>query len=646
MKWSWETVDPARSGSAGDLAKLFKNEGVKQPGHLSIGAPSVDATLIAREVIQNSWDAARELQHRLRASSKAAPPFHLEFRFRSLTDSSKRKFASAVGLSELSKRARSQDRATLGLDDFDCLDALSERTPLEVLEISEFGTTGMDGPFVGTRSKLYLALVSIGFTNKELGAGGSYGYGKAGLIRGSAIRTIVAYTCFSERSDDPAVTRRLMGMTYWGPHEIKGVMNTGFARFGHPLQSGAVVPFENDLADRRAEDLGMPLRSPDNTDQLGSTFLLIQPTVTPEDLCTAIERSWWPALTDQLFTIDIITSENDRLIPRPKKDPLLGTFIRSYELATVPQDNAVSQERSKSLKSAKVDGERRELGRLGLLANTEGSGWSYPIGSPTFGDEGGDEGFEQRSLVALTRGPRMVVEYLDVGRTMPFVRGTFVASDSMDDLLRQTEPKAHDSWDSAPSVDGIDPKGPKAASEIVRLIRYQVNDLRKALRPPTPVTGKVQLPVLESLFRGVLMGTPSTSDQTSAESEPLLISIDQILEPGDSTETICLTATVTVRLGALERDESFKAIELSIRCYFIEDGRSTDKCPLTISAPQGFREIKGRQMYEGNLGTDPAVFAIRSAPYDSDWTCRLEVVGSPKDESRTPAQIRPGTRAS
>ena len=54
----------------------------------------------------------------------------------------------------------------------------------------------MGGPFTGTKSKMYLALVSIGFTVKHSGAGGSYGYGKAGLIRGSAIDTVVAYSCF------------------------------------------------------------------------------------------------------------------------------------------------------------------------------------------------------------------------------------------------------------------------------------------------------------------------------------------------------------------------------------------------------------------------------------------------------------------
>ena len=78
----------------------------------------------------------------------------------------------------------------------------------------------------------YLALVSLGYTVKAPGAGGSYGYGKAGLIGASSTRTVIAYTCFKEREDDLGVTRRLLGMTYWGQHDVGGRSFTGFARLG------------------------------------------------------------------------------------------------------------------------------------------------------------------------------------------------------------------------------------------------------------------------------------------------------------------------------------------------------------------------------------------------------------------------------
>ena len=99
-KWYWEKTNPSRSSSSGDLSKLFKNESVKQPGVFSAGAPSADATLLAREVIQNSWDAAIEL----REDSDDAPPFENRFSFRSALAERKRHLIVRLGLGELAER--------------------------------------------------------------------------------------------------------------------------------------------------------------------------------------------------------------------------------------------------------------------------------------------------------------------------------------------------------------------------------------------------------------------------------------------------------------------------------------------------------------------------------------------------------------
>ena len=83
--WQWEEVDPQRSGSSGDVSKLFRNEGLKQPGILADGAPQPEATVLAREAIQNSWDAARALAKDLEAEDEDVPTFRIVFRFRTLT---------------------------------------------------------------------------------------------------------------------------------------------------------------------------------------------------------------------------------------------------------------------------------------------------------------------------------------------------------------------------------------------------------------------------------------------------------------------------------------------------------------------------------------------------------------------------------
>ena len=76
-RWLWEQTDPGRSGAAGDLAKLFRNDPVKEPGLLAEGAPPRSATVLAREVIQNAWDSAierRETYEHLRDQGLAATP--------------------------------------------------------------------------------------------------------------------------------------------------------------------------------------------------------------------------------------------------------------------------------------------------------------------------------------------------------------------------------------------------------------------------------------------------------------------------------------------------------------------------------------------------------------------------------------------
>src|SRR5690606_33922709 len=118
--------------------------------------------------------------------------FMLEFRFEELVGPEKMRFAEALDLRELSNRLGSVEkgRKHLGLQPTDCLDDLSSGdAPLRILRIVEHATTGMYGPWANARSRMYWALVSVGYTMKASGSGGSYGYGKAGLISGSKGRS-------------------------------------------------------------------------------------------------------------------------------------------------------------------------------------------------------------------------------------------------------------------------------------------------------------------------------------------------------------------------------------------------------------------------------------------------------------------------
>ncbi len=306
LKWCWDPVDANRPSVSGDLAKVFRNESVKAPGVFGHDKPADAAALLAREAIQNAWDAALEAREPL--PPEVILPFVIRFRFVTATGDRRDGLVSALGLRDLAARvAEVDDRPGLGLDTQDCLSTIEEGGGLRLLEIAESAGGGMHGPWEGKQSKLWLALCSSGYTNKPIGGGGSYGYGKAGLIRASAIRQVVAYTCHKERPEDPGVTRRLLGMTYWGDHSVDGCDFTGLAHFGRSDDARRILPWENDDADRVAMELGLARRAPEVPEQLGTTMLVTDPTVVAGDLNRAVERYWWPALmeADLQFHVEV-----------------------------------------------------------------------------------------------------------------------------------------------------------------------------------------------------------------------------------------------------------------------------------------------------------------------------------------------------
>lgn len=630
--WMWEEVDPSRSGAAGDLAKLFKNERVKQPAVFADGGISADATLMAREVLQNSWDAARELHREIIEDGGEPPEFGAVFEFVALEGDAKAQMVEALGLRELAARSRMSERRVLGLPETNALDHLDDATPLRLLKISESATTGMYGPFSGARSKLYLALVSIGVTMKDKGAGGSYGYGKAGLIRGSETRSVFAYTCFRERHDDPGITRRLLGMTYWGQHEDPTAAKsfTGFARFGDSTD-GTVVPFVNDEADAKARELGIDLRDSVRIEDCGTTFLVVDPSVGPEELRIAVERNWWPAIEGDQFTVEIRDADGSVMVPRPRKDPVLATFIRARELATTAQDAKVANEFRTQFQAF----EGRRLGSLGLVADLDD--WSYPRVAPV--DESEDEApsIRHRSLVALMRGPGMVVEYFEAGQQPPFVRGVFVADDEVDDLLTRTEPKAHDSWEAA-GGDDVDSDARKVAKTVLERVKRYVANFRKGLRPPTPRPEALRLPDLEALFRGVFSNEGSgTAPPPPGEREVSIRFFSQDLEPvAGEDERIRVRAVIGFQLPSGDAEAESRPVRLGIRYAFIEDDKAGERCPLEITAPSEFsRAEDDESTYVGRLGPEYARFSVLSAPYPADWSGRLVVTGAlvPADKS-------------
>ncbi|MGH7300520.1 MAG: hypothetical protein ACREJE_08920, partial [Candidatus Rokuibacteriota bacterium] len=127
--------------------------------------------------------------------------------------------------------------------------------------------------------------------------------------------------------------RRLLGVTYWGPHDLEGTNHPGIGTLSAG-EAGLIRPFENEDADEIARRIGLQPRTPAKPEDLGTTFLLIDTPLDPTDLVRAIERSWWPAIQEGDFIAQVVDVDGSTLTPRPMRDPVLHTFVDAWEIAT------------------------------------------------------------------------------------------------------------------------------------------------------------------------------------------------------------------------------------------------------------------------------------------------------------------------
>ncbi len=495
-----------------------------------------------------------------------------------------------------------------------------------------------------TTSKMILALLSVGMSEKDEGhqRGGSYGHGKAGLLSASATRTVVAYSCFQDDKEHPSgVTRRLYGMTYWKSHGLEGRRYLGFGHFGDQREN-LTFPFENSEADRVAQELGLEVRNPEDPDGLGTTFLLIEPVVTPEDLKLAVERNWWPALIqyDDLI-IDIVDQNEIDHSPAPKTDPDLKPYIRAFEIATQAEVATLVAGRERfsrpnDMKLVQFGKRPTAIGRLGLVSDPEG--WSFPP----------EDGTDHKSLVAMIRGPGMVTEYYECGPGHSRqIRGVFLADDSVDDLLKSTEPKQHDRWSETKGMGGVEDEAPEIARRVHGHTKTQVTSFRAALRPAPPPSGEYHLPewakLLNDLFRGGGKRPPPPPKP------PRLVHI----EPKGQQKThprsdgmLHMTAGCTFSLTDTAHKDRFKPLlkggQLHVRItaafQFDEDSRvgSSDdshcKLRLTNTISSSFtvaNAANGSLIIDGPIDDGGQDIEIKSDPYDPDYTGRIRFAVGP-----------------
>lgn len=606
--WLW--LKPDEYGGAGGNAatKLMK------------ASTFSAAELLCREVIQNSWDAAQKYRQ-----NDANHQFKMVFRFANLTNHDLEKQRRALGIDEIRSNIENSD---LGDVERETVKSgfVSTENEARVLYVEDFGAHGLSGhPQHNKKSHLYKALYAFGITSKDKGeaGGGSYGFGKSAFIRASKTHTVIAYTCFEPTIED-RVTRRLVGWSWWeghesttadGPEEHSGRAIYGV--FSTQDSSGAVhvEPYEDGAADSLALELGIEPREPGSAKRNGTTLMLLDPTVEPDDLLAAIERFWWPALVDNLLTISVIDYDGEEYHPKPRQNPELKPFIRAYELATSPADAKLPPTEFKDVVKSQIGHTAPTL--IGQVA-----GVALENDLDLLTDD------EFKPSVALIRGPRMVIQYLDSfqRRRVP-IRAAFVtAADNIkaDNLLKDTEPPAHDVWDDTAS-DDIAKDATSLATFVLKSIRSAVGKFANTMQPNIDTTNK-RINTFSKFF-GQLLG------DGGGDTPPVGTRFNVSLKYGKrglkiaSDQEIFYEAELEVTPGnqVFGETETDGELTMHISVNVLEDESKTgERIPVSVKV-NGESVTIGDDSQVTLAATEktPIKIFIRSNPYSHKWTTKL-----------------------
>lgn len=607
----------------GNITRLFNTGDSRPPACFGSiidrnDVAALSAVIFGREGIANCFDASRA---RLQGSGTLG----LDFRFGRHQGAASTRIWDLLGLDDLSDRIAEPGvtRSELGLGTDDCL-ASGPGADLRTLTVIERGGGGMPGALDHPDSVLARALISVGEAQSSVGAAGSYGYGKAAVAQASKVRVVVAYTCSTPVGID-RVTRRLVGVAYWGNHRVGTSQFTGWGLLGD-RHGTTVAAHEDEAADTLAEALGLPVRRPGIADDLGTTFLLIDPAFDATMLKGAIELFWWPILQRTRpveLAVTITTEAGVVVTPDVGRDhPVLDQFIEAFH------------EAERTRESGEEVLEERRVVRSGQAGIT-----SLAVRKP--------ESPVNQSLVALMRSPLMVVGYSRTPSANPPVVGVFVSHDSTNEHLRRVEPPEHDKWQQQ-NVGGLNAS--KADLDMARTAKAEREQSVLALRAPDPepvygidafakhfpaVDVKVAKPrpprptrnVKQRLVRVHLVHESGAElieierPTRSAESDGRLVASGEVkffLDPERARRVKRRVLDATVTIGAAFAEDGSSKIE-----YWpanVEQRIRGDEEPFRqVSAPGEFPV-----RFEGRFTVGlPVFFQVRSDPYPSDWTLEM-----------------------
>ena len=609
--------------------------------------PPTSAEIFSREYIQNSWDS---IQRKATTLGEEGTRASISFHFVQLEGADARHFFEHFGLSDHKQRLASMEdteRKGNRLDKtfLECEQVEDIRLLVAVESLAE----GMAGKWDSgdlkefPLSKMRIALLqSVTDKDDAGGTGGSWGEGKKAIAAASRLRILGTYTCHpQDLSHDPGITRRFMGITYWRQHTGPTHRHRGLGLLGSLAGAGVensrlrgFEPLTNNLADAFVEELGVPnfsVRDPTKIEDHGTSYLIVDPAFSAQDLASAIARNWWPLLETHQVEIRVADFNGEPVPIEPRAIPELSPFIRAFDIT---RGTAASNEGS-DLQTTVRHG-AINVGALAIVSDVTENGWSYEELANGNAD-----------LIALIRND-MVIAYERFPRQQirkpPYVRGALVVTREGDasEMLKMTEGHLHNSWKTDPQDVG-NAENAKLAEAVLGDLATRVRELRRKIST-TEITADFRLRAFQTIFSGKGPSRGSTSKQKvpaqRRDYEIKHASKATREYASDNPASLRVTCSATIAIRA-DHEATHLRVEIDLGWKVLEEAAAirdeTLQDPDVIQAPEGFKQDSDRpNVYEGTLTKEPVNFSWRSRFFPDDWAVAPDPqVRSPKGTDGT-----------
>lgn len=393
-----------------------------------LGTPNISpADVLVRETAQNSWDAGLQ----------PVTDFCINLRY--------------LGRSAV---AVLRDKVLVGEAPIAGLRSLLRSDSIRVLEISDRGTVGLNGPVrndravePGVDTNFIDLLFNIGAPRDVHLGGGTYGFGKTIAYTASSVGTVLYW---SRCEGELGIEDRLIASALGDGYDSGGKRFTGRHWWGRAIASeNRVEPVTGSLANTLGRAI---FAKPFKSHETGTSILILDPVIDSHEgessvqtLADAIVRNLWPKLlrdqTDRRFMrIELQSDGSAHDLPEIESHPQLGGYATCLRAVRDAQSDVQSVIETSWPFPVRVHEVRSQKPNklLGHIALTR-----YPTPAAV------QASAPSRSVALMRNRAELVVKYLErPGASVDgfLWAGVFKPVESTDDSFADAEPPAHDDW--------------------------------------------------------------------------------------------------------------------------------------------------------------------------------------------------------